>query len=360
MAGCGFESHGAHQHKSLYWTPGKILARRVELKIALVANEKFPGSDPEYDPPETLEALRQAIAQHGHKCFLLEADPSLPQHLTTNRPDLVFNIAEGPITAGRNRESLVPALCDLLHIPYTGPDAWTATCTLDKQQARLLVSQSGVRVARGGLFGHVRIEGLPLPLVVKPAAEGSSKGITASSLCRSYTEARQQAILLSEQYGSVLVECYVAGQEHTVALVGNGESLRVLGSLEVQSTGTDAEWLYGREQKLDSEHLVRYLKHTDPDHRLAQAAKICFKTLGCRDWARLDFRLDQDGTPVFIEANPLPGLDPLGGDFVMASCTPYLDLIGQCLQASLARHGMVPQEECHVLRSHRSDQEPHY
>lgn len=328
------------------------------MNIVLVVNTKYPGSDPEYDPPETIAAIQQAIQSHGHQCRVLEADQYLPSLLGT--PDLVFNIAEGSLTAGRSRESLVPALCDLLHVPYTGPDAVTAAVTLDKQMARLLVATAGIRVAEGGLFGQVRIDSIPLPIVVKPVAEGSSKGITASSLCLTYRAAREQAVILSEQYGQVLLERYVPGQEHTIALVGNGESLDVLGSLEVRTTGSNPQWLYGREQKLDSARLVTYHQHSKVPARLARAAKTCFHALGCRDWARIDFRLDTDGTPVFIEANPLPGLDPLGGDFVMASGIPYPVLIGRCLDAALTRHGMVTPRGMDVLRSYGADQKPNH
>src|SRR5205823_11654592 len=99
-------------------------------------------SEAEYDSPQTLQAIREAIASWGHDVIDLEAGPELPTVLTANPVDLVFNIAEG--FRGRNRESQVPALLELLDIPYTGSDPATLAIALDKTLAKKIVRQAGI------------------------------------------------------------------------------------------------------------------------------------------------------------------------------------------------------------------------
>lgn len=309
------------------------------MKICVVANERHLGSDPEYDPPETLEAVANTIRDLNHTVWRLEADSNLYQALQSNPPDLVFNLAEGHTQAGRSRESLVPAICEMLRIPYTGPDLLTAAATLDKQVAKMLVLAVGVPVAPGGEYPGVNLNTLQYPVVVKPLQEGSSKGVTARSLCSNPTEALEHCNSLQGLYGRVLVEHYLPGREITVAIQGNTGHLQTLGMLEVKPVKhTHGEpWLYGKEEKGNSAELVRYCHHKFVPAELDSLARKAYTALGCRDWARIDFRLDAEGNPVFIEANPLPGLDPQEGDFVMAAGIPYQDLIQQCLGQALQR-----------------------
>ena len=84
-----------------------------------------------FDPPATIIAIANALARQGHIVVHLEATPDLPRVLAEADVDLIFNIAEG--VEGRNREAQVPALCELLGIPYTGSDSATLAVALDKR-----------------------------------------------------------------------------------------------------------------------------------------------------------------------------------------------------------------------------------
>ena len=135
-------------------------------------------AEAEYDPPETIEAIKSAIEALGHDVILLEANSELPARLMESPVDLVFNIAEG--LAGRNREAAVPALCELCGIPYTGSDSATLALALDKALTKRILRQHGILTAEFQVMvtGREKLQPtLRFPLIVKPNAEGSSKGV---------------------------------------------------------------------------------------------------------------------------------------------------------------------------------------
>ncbi|HEX4620850.1 MAG TPA: D-alanine--D-alanine ligase, partial [Myxococcaceae bacterium] len=162
------------------------------VKRIMPTADAVEDSEAEYDSPSTLQAIREAIASWGHEVVDLEANQELPQILATTPVDLVFNIAEG--FRGRNRESQVPALLELLDIPYTGSDTATLSIALDKGLAKKIVRQHGVHTPAFQLMatGKERLsKDLSFPLIVKPVAEGSSKGVVSKSVCQTEAELRE-------------------------------------------------------------------------------------------------------------------------------------------------------------------------
>lgn len=269
-------------------------------------------------------------------------------------PDLVWNIAEG--SRGRCREAHIPAICEFLDIPYTHSDPLTLSATLDKGVAKRLVQQAGVVtpefvvIRREEEIGEVKFPAPPL--FAKPLDEGSSKGIRNDSICRRIMEAEERVKWLLKTYGRpVLVEQFISGRELTVGVIGNlaspesgPETLDVLGILEViPRTGKNPDFVYSVEMKRDCLTLLEYTTPAAPNpqlRRVEEAAKTVFRALECRDVARIDFRLAENGTPYFLEANPLPGLNPTVGDLpILARLLgiSYTDLIGRILSAALSR-----------------------
>jgi D-alanine-D-alanine ligase len=179
----------------------------------------------------------------------------------------------------------------------------------------------------------VLIEGEPLaqvlsplhyPVIVKPNDEGASKGIGDQSVAGTPTAAVERARWLQENYDCpVLVEEFLAGAEVTVGIAGNGANVRILGLMEIAPTESEPQWIYSIEVKRDWRRRVRY--HMPPRldaatlWHIEQYALTAYRLLGCRDLARLDFRLDPAGTPHFLECNPLPGLNPENSDIVILS-----------------------------------------
>jgi D-alanine-D-alanine ligase len=319
------------------------------MRVGFVYNVRHVDSaegdeDAEFDDPATIDAIHAAIASHGHDVVGLEADRALPSALASTEVDVVFNIAEGK--GSRGREAQVPALLELLGIPYTGSDAVTLGITLDKPLASTVVRAAGVATPNGFVLAHGQ-DSLPaelrFPMVVKPAHEGSSKGISSDSIVFDEASLRSQAAAVATRYMQpVLCEEYVQGREVTVGLLGL--PVRVLPPMEVVFLEPDAFPLYSYEVKRRFEELVRYevpaQLTADEVAAMEEAGLSAFEALGCRDVARLDFRLDAAGVPHFIECNPLPGLAPGVGDLTFiaeAAGISFEDLIGEILASALRR-----------------------
>ena len=171
------------------------------VKRVVASADGSEDSEAEYDSPKTLQAIREAIASYGHQVIDLEANTELPAKLAQTPPDVVFNIAEG--FKGRNRESQVPAVLELLDIPYTGSDPAALSIALDKALAKRVVRQQGILTPDFVLMstGKERLpRELRFPVIVKPVAEGSSKGVFGKSVVASEVELRELARQIADRY----------------------------------------------------------------------------------------------------------------------------------------------------------------
>jgi D-alanine-D-alanine ligase len=303
----------------------------------------------EFDSPETIAALADVLRALGHRVSPLGNGRALVAGLLADRPDLVFNLAEGQ-GVGRAREARVPALCELLGIPCTGSDPLTLAVALDKSLTRTVVAAAGVAVARGiTLEAHSPLtmaEGLPFPVLVKPAWEGSSKGVRARCLVHTPAELAATVAELRRDYAQpLLVEEFIPGDELTVGLLGPTAAPRVWGTMRIRPVVPTAHFVYSLEVKRDFRRQVVYDSPPAIDPTiLAQtesAAVQAYQALGCRDVARLDFRLSAAG-PIFLEANPLPGINPGSSDLVIMSGLlgrTHAELIAAIVQETQLRMG---------------------
>ncbi len=304
-------------------------------------------SEAEYDSPSTLQAIREAIASWGHEVVDLEANSELPSVLASSQVDIAFNIAEG--FKGRNRESQVPALLELLDIPYTGSDPATLAIALDKGLAKKIVRETGIHTPNFQLMttGKERLlKEFVFPLMVKPVAEGSSKGVVSKSVCGSEPELREVVREIVAKYNQpALVEDYISGREFTVGLLGERRP-RVLPPMEICFLDPSEKTpVYSFQHKLDWNDRIRYdcPAKLDPGQmeKLKSAARGAFMALGCRDVARMDFRMDDKGRFFFLECNPLPGLTPGWSDLVLitqAAGMDYRGLIGEIMAPAIRRY----------------------
>jgi D-alanine-D-alanine ligase len=299
----------------------------------------------EFDSPATVEAIAAALRANGHTVTELGDGRPLIEKLLSKPPDLVFNIAEG-LGVGRSREARVPAVCEMLGVPYTGSDPLTLAATLDKDVARRLVASAGVDVPDGAVLSPdapVCSDRLRFPVIVKPAWEGSSKGIHDKSVATTPAEVMAAVAEQFRQYRQpILVEEYIAGDELTVGIVGN-DPPRVLGVMRVVPNRPDEHFVYSLEVKRDWRNRVRYecpaRLPTAVSEKVEATALAAYRALGCRDVARIDFRL-REGVPFFIEANPLPGLSPETGDLVILAGRAgvgHAELIKMIVDAALRR-----------------------
>jgi D-alanine-D-alanine ligase len=296
----------------------------------------------EYDSPDTIDALTRAIESHGHVVVALEATPDLPRLLMSSNVDVVFNIAEG--ISGRNREAQVPNLCELLGIPYTGSDSATLSISLDKALAKRMLRDVATPQFQLLLTGREKLRALRYPVIVKPNAEGTSKGISGRSVVDDEAGVREVAREIIERYGQpALVEEYIQGRELTVGLLGERRP-RVLPPMEVVFLNPSDRAVYDYACKQDWQKHVRYevpAALTKEELRAVErASRATFMSLGCRDVARVDLRLASDGTAYVIEVNPLPGLTPDFSDLCLISNGAKIDyrtLIGEILSGAIKR-----------------------
>lgn len=322
--------------------------------------EEPPAGDyyAEWDDEETIEAVRSALSRR-HRVIPIEADEEAFEKFRHFRPDIVFNMAEG--LHGVSRESQIPAMLEMLRIPYTGSDPLTLALCLDKSRAKEVLSYHGIPTPPFTVVQDLqkKRELPPFPLIVKPISEGSSKGVANSALVRTPKELREQISLVLTRYCQpALVEKYLPGREFTVALLGNGPDLQVLPIVEIQFDrlpgninpiySFEAKWIWDTVEK-PLEIFVCPAKVSQNLGRKIQAVcKAAFAALRCRDWCRIDIRLDASGEPHVLELNPLPGILPnpdANSCFPKAARTAgisYDDLINRVLDIACQRYGLQP------------------
>ena len=341
----------AAQRSGLATAPAsKQRARKAQpIRVGFTYNVKRvhqTDEEAEWDPPETIIAIANALARQGHIVVHLEATPDLPRVLAEADVDLIFNIAEG--VEGRNREAQVPALCELLGIPYTGSDSATLAIALDKALGKKVLLQHDILTPKFQLMEspRERLDGeMRFPLIVKPNAEGSSKGIGSTSVVDTEDELRAAVKNIHERYRQpALVEEYIAGREFTVGLLGDKRP-RVLPPMEICFKDKDNRRpVYDFEIKQEWEKHVYYecpAKLSAAETRTVErAARETFLALDCRDVARIDLRMSKDGQVYVLEVNPLPGLTPDYSDLVLISKAANIDyrtLIAEILAGGLKR-----------------------
>ena len=301
----------------------------------------------EFDRPDTIDAIEEALRRLGHETDRIGHGRALVERLALgDRWDLVFNIAEG--LNGIAREAQVPAILDLYAIPYTFSDPLVLALSLNKAMTKAVVGQSGIPTPAYAVVerpAEAESVDLPLPLFVKPLAEGTSKGVDAQSKITRRGQLVPACRRLIEQFRQpVLVETFLPGREFTVGIAGTGAEAEVLGTMEVVLRPEAEADVYSYRNKEFCEELVDYraarADHDDVVRRAERIALEAYRRLGCRDAGRVDLRCDAQGDPQFIEINPLPGLHPQHSDLPII-CTQngisYLSLISRIVDSACRR-----------------------
>jgi len=319
----------------------------------------------EWDDIDTIKAVEAALASR-HRVTLIEANLDAFEAYRRLRPDLVFNIAEG--LHGASREAQVPAMLDMLGIPYTGSAPLTLGLCLDKRRSKEILAHNGIATPAFTVVSSLAEipKQLRYPLIVKPALEGSSKGVTDKALVHNRHELVLQLEWVFGTYQQpALIEDFLPGREFTVALIGNGNELTVLPIVEINFDtlpagvqpiySYEAKWLWDQEE--DPLQIFSCPACLTPllQLQIEELCKAAFLALDCRDWCRIDVRLDVQGRPHIIELNPLPGILPRPEQ---NSCFPkaaraaglsYEETILAVVDAACARHALFAEDN----REHR-------
>lgn len=314
----------------------------------------FSDTYAEWDDGETIDAIEAALSQIG-EVVPLEADSEFPAKLRAAQPDIVFNFAEG--MGGASREGHVPAFCEFWGIPYTGSDPLTMGICLDKARAKETLVHHGIPTPE---FQAVESpedirRSIELPVIVKPLHEGSSKGITQRSFCPTWPDVEAEVARVVERYNEpAIIERFLSGREFTVAVLGNDGDGRVLPIVELDYGklpsgvhpvyGFESKWIWDRPE--DPLEIFHCPARCTPElqHRIEAIAMAAFRSLRCRDWARIDVRCDEDENPHILEINPLPGVIPNPDEnssypkAARAAGLTFDDVIHSVLRAAAARY----------------------
>lgn len=330
--------------------PDPLPALRVGIFYTLKKGIKSQTADTEaeYDSIDTVNAIKASLQKLGNRVFLFEVGKSLFENLEDTPIDVAFNISEG--ISGRGREAQIPALLDMLGIPYVGSDPTTLCVALDKALTKRVLSAYGVRSPRSAIITKENLgrpTGLTFPVIVKPNSEGSSKGISDVSIVKNERELSALAEKNIVSYGSdMLAEEYLSGREFTVGIVGNGADTEVFPPMEIIYRKPTQEnfTVYSYSVKQNYKQFIDYKCPPDlPAEKIREITDTALKiyaSLQCRDFARVDFRMDGKNNLYFLEINPLPGLAPGYSDFPMLaefSGISYDELIKTVFGAAVKR-----------------------
>jgi D-alanine-D-alanine ligase len=308
---------------------------------------------------DTVRKLKDALSElPAYKFHYLDNHATLERDLSSLRTDLVFNLCDEGYNNDPFKELHVPAMLDVRGIPYTGAASPALASCYDKGLVRAVAQSLDVPVP---LETYVRPgdQGATLPSVfpalLKPNYGDSSQGITKDAVVKNTRALLDYLEKLRAEFPKrpVLVQEYLTGAEYSVALIGNpDQGLRALPILEVDYSKLDSSLpkILGYESKWEPDSpywtQIRYHEAMLPDHiqsQLTEHSARLFERLGCRDYARFDFRADAKGEIKLLEVNPNPGWCWDGKVNIMAGFQGmrYSELLGQILAAAVERHGIV-------------------
>lgn len=355
-------------------------------RVALLYNLSHPASlDPDmptdaladYDSIETVQAVEMALHNVGHQVIPLEADHTLLDSIRHVNPDICFNMAHG--VEGHYRESQIPAILDMLNIPYTGSGVLTLARSRDRAELKRICHAYRLPTAPSQVMGcgEDELDGsLSFPLIVKPLHGKLGMGISADSVVYDHVELNAQVDRITNLYRQpALVETFLPGREFVVGVIGNGSTMQrqrdnhlygtsgyhCLPVLEIDSNRSIGEGIFSSEARALSPKSPDAPVYTCPANikgslkgELASLGIAAFEAIGACDVARIDFRLDASGSPHILSINALPSLDPYQSVFAQmawADDMSYYEFVSELLNLALERHCLTPPEHHLVNRA---------
>lgn len=327
-------------------------------KVLILFNEPtlppdHADAEAERDVLNTVAAVNRTLTQAG---FIVTAlgvsdDPEpLLAGLRQCRPDAVFNLFEGTAERGET-EAFVDGLLEWLRVPFTGCPFLAAGLARDKPLTKRLLRGAGLPTAEFFVVERLPVPPSPLawPVIVKPGGKDASVGVDQGSVVGNQRAFEERVALLLQRYGPpVLVEQFVAGRELNVGVV-EVPRLRALPASEILFLNRgpdywpivtyDAKWAAGSKEDVETVPQCPADLPAELAQRLGELACEAFRLIGCRDYARVDFRVDTMGRPFILEVNPNPDLSPDAGFTrgLNADGITYAQFLVDLVGAALAR-----------------------
>ncbi|MDD5431697.1 MAG: ATP-grasp domain-containing protein [Candidatus Omnitrophica bacterium] len=327
--------------------------KTVGLTYDLKSDYEFKAGDPpdanaEFDHPTTIDVIADAIRSNDFKVKKIGNVTNLLEKIENLGVDIVFNISEG--LEGRNRESQVPIILEMANVPFVGADALTLGLTLDKIMAKKIFIADKIPTPKfftvSSVEELINTDHCKFPLIVKPRFEGSSKGLSDNSRVENKEDlAKQVSYIVNTYKQPALVEEFISGQEFTVAIIGN-ENPEALPVVQIKIDGrlklNDKFYTFTRIQSDRLEYICPAKISSDLSNKIKELAIKTYKAVDCRDFGRVDFRVDNEGNPYVLEINPLPSLSTEDVFKLVAETIgiTYEEIIGRILKAALIRNSL--------------------
>jgi len=329
--------------------------KTVGLTYDLKTDYRFKEGDPpdanaEFDALSTIEVIASAIESNGFKVKRIGNVNNLLEKIDNLSVDIVFNISEG--VCGRNRESQVPVVLEMMGVPFVGADALTLGLALDKVMAKKIFIAEGIPTPKffevNSAQELTNTNHRKFPLIVKPRFEGSSKGLSEASRVENNEELKKQVEYIIATYKQpALIEEFICGQEFTVAIVGN-DPPEVMPIVQIKIDGrlklNDKFYTFARISSDRLEYICPARVNQELKKKISDLALKTFKVVECRDFGRVDFRVDNEGNPYVLEINPLPSLSTEDVFMLVAKeiGISYEAIIGRILESAIKRHNLIP------------------
>jgi D-alanine-D-alanine ligase len=327
---------------------GKIVGLTYDVKPDYILGKgDSEDANAEFDHPDTIEVIKDAIESGGHKVIKIGNVHNLLRRLKNLDVDIVFNIAEG--VSGRNRESQVPIILEMSGIPYVGADGLTQALTLDKVMAKKVLVAEGIPTPDFFVLSEINsLNGArpDFPMIVKPRYEGSSKGISDKSVVTNVRRLKEQARWVIRTYKQpALVERFISGSEFTVPVVGNKRPV-ALPVVQIKIDGKldlgDLCYTFSRIRSNTLNYICPAEIPVSLENKLIQTALKVYRAVDCRDFGRVDIRVDKNGNPFVLEINPLPSLSTEDVFMVVSRRmkVSYNSMINRILDYAMGRYGI--------------------
>ena len=296
-----------------------------------------------------LAALRtcheEVIAFEGDKDIIAKLDAFLSPGDKNETPQgVVFNLAYG--IQGNSRYTHVPAILEMMGVPYTGSGPLAHSIALDKEMTKIVLAQAGLPTAKFVVVQHAkedykkRIKALNFPLIVKPKDEAGSFGICSAN---DFNELETAIDKTFEEYQqAILVEEYLEGREFNVAVMGNGESIETLEPLEVVLGDKHLFQTYAGKKSDSYPHICPADIPKSLSDELQCLAIQAFNCIKCADYARIDYRLDKHNKPHILELNSMAAIHSKGSFFIAAKQSGYTypKMINHMVDVALKRYAL--------------------
>lgn len=301
------------------------------------------------------EDIAKALQTLGYKTSVFNVDGDLSRlvdFLKEEQPDLVFNCCES-VGNDSLHEMHIAGIYELMGIRYTGSTPIVLGTALNKIRVKEILGFYGLPTPRCQLVkSPIRIvldDHLDFPLIVKPSREDASIGIDTTSVVTNMSELRRKVRHIIEQFDQpALVEEYIDGRELNVAVMGNRKPYTLpISEIDMSTLPKQypriltyrAKWLKGTEEYEHTKGVCPALLPPELESRIKELALIAYQLIGCRDYARVDFRLSKDYEPYILEVNPNPDISDEAGFARSARAHGFTfeEFIGAIVECALER-----------------------